>query len=90
MRLSLEIWRRELGVYSEILDRVIHASRRRGERLAMVGGGVRDVLIDRGIRDLDLVIEGDAHALARALNGTMEGRHNSIPASVPPNGALEI
>jgi len=74
VRLSLEIWRRELGVYSEILDRVIHASRRRGERLAMVGGGVRDVLIDRGIRDLDLVIEGDAHALARALERDHGGK----------------
>lgn len=33
----------------------------------LVGGGVRDLLLDRPVRDVDVVVQGSAPALARAL-----------------------
>ena len=38
-----------------------------GEPVYLVGGAVRDLLLGRGRADLDLVVEGDAIALARKL-----------------------
>jgi tRNA nucleotidyltransferase (CCA-adding enzyme) len=40
-----------------------------GRRVAVVGGFVRDIWLGREPRELDLVVEGDAGALARALGG---------------------
>jgi tRNA nucleotidyltransferase (CCA-adding enzyme) len=42
----------------------------RGLRLYLVGGVVRDLLLERPNLDLDLVVEGDAVALAQGLAGT--------------------
>ncbi|HEX4033304.1 MAG TPA: hypothetical protein VHX66_02570 [Solirubrobacteraceae bacterium] len=42
---------------------------RTSERVAVVGGFVRDVALGRDPRELDLVVEGDAAALARSLGG---------------------
>ena len=42
-------------------------AQRRGQKLYLVGGVVRDLLLGRGNFDLDLVVEGDAIALAREL-----------------------
>jgi tRNA nucleotidyltransferase (CCA-adding enzyme) len=41
----------------------------RGARVAVVGGFVRDIWLGRDPRELDLVVEGDAAALARSLGG---------------------
>ena len=41
--------------------------RGRGLPLFLVGGSVRDLLLDRPVLDLDLVVEGDAPRLAAAL-----------------------
>ncbi len=41
----------------------------RGERLYLVGGGVRDLLLGEANLDIDLVVAGDALALARKLAG---------------------
>jgi poly(A) polymerase len=38
-----------------------------GERAWEVGGGVRDALLGRGVADLDVAVDGDAGAAARAL-----------------------
>ena len=46
-----------------------------GERLHLVGGIVRDLLLGKSNLDLDLVVEGDAIALARKLT---EGRVGKI------------
>ncbi|HET9163577.1 MAG TPA: hypothetical protein VFN89_09080 [Solirubrobacterales bacterium] len=40
-----------------------------GKPVYLVGGAVRDLLIGRGRADIDLVIEGDATALAKRLGG---------------------
>jgi tRNA nucleotidyltransferase (CCA-adding enzyme) len=42
-----------------------------GGRVAAVGGFVRDVWLGREPRELDLVVEGDAAALARSLGGEL-------------------
>ncbi len=42
-------------------------ARRRGERLYLAGGAVRDLLLGRPIRDIDLVVEGDATRFAERL-----------------------
>ena len=42
----------------------------RGERLYLVGGAVRDLLLGETNLDIDLVVAGDALALARKLAGT--------------------
>ena len=53
---------------------------RRGLMLHAVGGLPRDLLLDRLTRDLDLVIEGDAIPLARALSRLHGGRVTTHPA----------
>src|SRR3990170_5068442 len=50
----------------EALDALILAARARSLALYAVGGCVRDLLLERPILDLDLTLEGDAPALARA------------------------
>ncbi len=42
-------------------------AQRRGQKLYLVGGVVRDLLLERENFDLDLVVEGDAIALAQEL-----------------------
>jgi len=48
------------------LDALIGAARERSLALYAVGGCVRDLLLDRPTLDIDLTLEGDAPALARA------------------------
>ncbi|MBI4202137.1 MAG: CCA tRNA nucleotidyltransferase [Chloroflexi bacterium] len=45
-----------------------------GLPLYLVGGGVRDLLMLRPLKDLDLVVEGDAGLFADALAGALAGR----------------
>jgi len=46
----------------------------RSERLYLVGGVVRDLLLGRPNIDLDLVVEGDAPSLAHQLGKMMDGK----------------
>ena len=56
---------------------LLSALRRRAESLSLtvylVGGPLRDFLLGEPIRDLDLVVEGDAPALARQLSEEVGG-----------------
>ena len=45
-----------------------------GLALYLVGGPVRDLLLERHISDIDLVVEGDAQGLASTLAEALEGR----------------
>jgi len=49
-------------------------AQKRGQKLYLVGGVVRDLLLGRENFDLDLVVEGDAIALARELAGEKQGK----------------
>jgi tRNA nucleotidyltransferase (CCA-adding enzyme) len=45
----------------------------RPERIELVGGAVRDILLGRVPRELDVVVHGDAAAVARELAGRLGG-----------------
>jgi tRNA nucleotidyltransferase (CCA-adding enzyme) len=49
-------------------------AQKRGQKLYLVGGVVRDLLLERENFDLDLVVEGDAIALARELAAARQGK----------------
>ncbi len=49
-------------------------ARYQGLRLYLVGGAVRDLLLERTNFDLDLVVEGDAIDLAQHIKGTTPGK----------------
>jgi tRNA nucleotidyltransferase (CCA-adding enzyme) len=63
-----------------VLDLLLKASRLASEMgfsLYLVGGFVRDLLLGKPHLDLDIVVEGDAIALARRLSETVGGRMHS-------------
>jgi tRNA nucleotidyltransferase (CCA-adding enzyme) len=63
-----------------VLDLVLKASELAKERaysLYLVGGFVRDLLLGKPHLDLDIVVEGDAIGLARALSEVVGGRVHS-------------
>ena len=45
-----------------------------GQNLYLVGGAVRDVLLEQATFDLDLVVDGDAISLAQLLANSTDGR----------------
>jgi len=49
----------------ELLGRLGGLADENGERLCLVGGAVRDIIMQAGYPDIDLVIEGDAFRFAR-------------------------
>lgn len=57
-----------------LLRAVAEAAQARNEALYIVGGFVRDLLLERPSPDLDLVVEGDAIALAEALAAQYGGK----------------
>jgi tRNA nucleotidyltransferase (CCA-adding enzyme) len=63
-----------------LLDLILKASqvsKEMGYSLYFVGGFVRDLLLDQPHLDIDLVVEGDAIALAKRLSGVVGGRVHS-------------
>jgi tRNA nucleotidyltransferase (CCA-adding enzyme) len=63
-----------------LLNLVLKASevaKERGHSLYLVGGFVRDLLLGKPHLDLDIVVEGDAIALARSLSSEVGGRVHS-------------
>ncbi len=56
------------------LEAVRQLAHEAGVSLYLVGGAVRDLLLGLGIRDLDLVTEGDAPRLAAVIAEKQEGR----------------
>lgn len=60
-----------------LLRRAAALAERIGSALYVVGGTVRDMLLGRPQEDLDLVVEGDAVALAETLAGEIGGRVRS-------------
>jgi tRNA nucleotidyltransferase (CCA-adding enzyme) len=82
--------------YRDWLDVVEDLAEDRHLRLYAVGGFVRDTLLKRPTEDLDLVVEGDAQDLARALaqqfGGKVVAHEKYMTASVrfPDRGKLDI
>jgi len=61
----------------DILEDARDAANRMGYSLYLVGGFVRDLLLEKPTLDLDLVVEGDAIALAEELATQLGGRVRS-------------
>lgn len=59
---------------AEALGVVRQLAQEQGYRLYLVGGPVRDLLLQRDVLDLDFVVEGDAVALARHILRAKPGR----------------
>jgi len=57
-----------------LLAAVARVAEARDERVFLVGGAVRDVLLQRTVEDLDLVVLGDGPALARDVVAAHGGR----------------
>jgi tRNA nucleotidyltransferase (CCA-adding enzyme) len=66
----------ELGVIREVADEPVY----------VVGGAVRDLLLGRGRADLDLVVEGDAAALAARLGAAPISHQRFATAKVVLDG----
>ena len=58
----------------EFMRQAGELAQQRGQKLYLVGGVVRDLLLGRGNFDLDLVVEGDAIALANELAKEKQGK----------------
>jgi len=61
------------------LDLVREVSAEKLSRPFLVGGPVRDLLLHRGVIDIDLALEAGASELARALAKRIDGRVRSFP-----------
>ncbi|MBU2535226.1 MAG: CCA tRNA nucleotidyltransferase [Chloroflexota bacterium] len=62
------------GELVEFMRQAGELAQQRGQKLYLVGGVVRDLLLGRGNFDLDLVVEGDAIALASELANEKQGK----------------
>jgi tRNA nucleotidyltransferase (CCA-adding enzyme) len=60
-----------------LLKAIAQASHEQGVALFIVGGYVRDLLLNRPSLDFDLVVEGDAIKLAKSLSSAYGGRVTS-------------
>lgn len=74
-RLERALPKRQLSLIRLIVDE----ASRRGLTLYAAGGLPRDLLLNRLVRDLDLVVEGDALPLAWALSRAHGGRVTTHP-----------
>ena len=63
----------------DFIKRAGEVAQRQQQRLYLVGGVVRDLLLERGNLDLDLVIEGDAIKLAQEIAESQSARVNTHP-----------
>jgi len=59
-----------------------------GMPVYLVGGAVRDLLLEREHPDLDLVVEGDVAPLAAALGGELREHERFETATVRENGSI--
>ena len=57
-----------------LLASIREEARNAGLALYLVGGPVRDLLLDRPVKDLDLVVEGDAQGLASTIAAKLKGK----------------
>ncbi|MDP6484770.1 MAG: CBS domain-containing protein, partial [Nitrospinota bacterium] len=67
------------GPVYEVLEEAAHTAEAQGCRVYLVGGIVRDLMLDFDNLDVDLVVEGDGIAFARALGARMGGRYKAHP-----------
>ncbi len=72
-----------------LIEQVSDAAGRLGMPIYIVGGVVRDLLLDRPIKDLDIVVEGDAIRLGREVVSLYRGRLVTHPQFFTANWESE-
>ncbi len=83
--------RRELpGALVDALTRSVEIAHDLGIFVYVVGGPVRDLLLGRTVDDLDLVLEGDAIAVAERFHDGMGGKLTRHTAFGTANVAFEV
>ena len=66
---------RTLGqLRSDILSEVVEIGAEHDVPIYLVGGAVRDLLMDKPVVDLDITVERDASTVAQALAAKLSGR----------------
>ena len=73
-RLLQRLYRQLDSAHATALRRAVRLATRRGVALYLVGGGVRDLLLGAAHVDVDLVVEGDAVALAKGVAKELRAR----------------
>ncbi|HEV8574638.1 MAG TPA: poly(A) polymerase, partial [Dehalococcoidia bacterium] len=61
----------------DLLDRLLHLSVARDTPAYLVGGPLRDLLLDQPSLDLDIAVEGDAMTLARDLAASISSEYKA-------------
>ena len=59
---------------SKILSEAVEIGVKHGVPIYLVGGAVRDLLMDKPVADLDITVESDASTVAHALAARLSGR----------------
>jgi tRNA nucleotidyltransferase (CCA-adding enzyme) len=75
------------------IETIAEVSRRTGMRVYLVGGFVRDLLLERDNEDIDLVVEGDGPSFATELARALEARvavHHAFLTAVVKGGDFSI
>ena len=67
VNLAEDIWEQLPADLQDFIRQAGEAAQKQQQRLYLVGGVVRDLLLERRIVDLDIVVEGDAIKLAREM-----------------------
>lgn len=77
----------------EVLQQAVRLAEERRTPVFLVGGSVRDLLLDRPHVDLDLAVEGDAIDLAKTLAETLGARlvvHEAFGTASVTGGAFNL
>jgi tRNA nucleotidyltransferase (CCA-adding enzyme) len=72
------------------LERLARIAERTGTSVYLVGGVVRDLLLRRNVRDLDVAVEGDVATVARRLGGSVRAHRTFGTATVRLKGGVQI
>lgn len=80
---------RVLGAPAELIERIAAHAVDKGETVYMVGGVVRDILLERRNLDLDFVVESAHEGAAIRLAETLKARYGGKVTSFKPFGTAK-
>ena len=63
-----------VGFASDILSEAVEIGAKHGVPIYLVGGAVRDLVMDEPVADLDITVENDASTVAHALAARLSGK----------------
>ncbi len=87
--LSREQIARVLGTPAELIERIAAHAVDKGETVFMVGGIVRDILLERRNLDIDFVVESSHEGAAIRMADTLKARYGGKVTSFKPFGTAK-